>query len=257
MSFKLKNKVALVTGSSKGLGKAIALKLAEAGAKVAINYCNNIEKAELAFSELKAISAEGMLVRADVSKKEEVDSLVKEVEATLGQIDIVVCNATPAQPQKSIEEYSWQDYMNMIDFFIKSPYLLSQAILPSMKARKYGRFINICSEVYGSSVPNFSAYVAAKGGQLGWTRSMASELAPWNITVNAVSPGWIPVERHEMDPQDAKDAYLKTVPLGHWGKPEDVANAVLYFASDEAGFVTGDNINVCGYNNKGVYLHLV
>jgi 3-oxoacyl-[acyl-carrier protein] reductase len=134
----------------------------------------------------------------------------------------------------------------MIDFFIKSPYLLARRALPAMKKNKWGRIINITSEVYHTSVAPFSAYVAAKGGQIGWSRSMASELAPYGITVNMVSPGWIPVERHEKDSQEDKDQYLATIPMGRWGIPKDVADAVLYYASEESAFVSGQTLCVNG-----------
>lgn len=124
--------------------------------------------------------------------------------------------------------------------------MLAQAVLPGMKKRKGGRIINITSEVFHCSVPEFSAYVAAKGGQIGWSRSMANELAPFGITVNTVAPGWIPTERHENDPEDAKNEYLKTIPIGRWGTPEDVGNAVVYYSSDEASFVTGQTLCVNG-----------
>jgi len=246
MSFSLKGHVALVTGSSKGLGKQIAMTLGKAGAKVCFNYANNSEKAEATFREFRAAGGEGVLVRADVTDPEQIENLVEEVEANLGEIDILVVNATPDQPQKPIEEYDWAFYQSMLDFFIKSPFLLTKAVLKGMKKRKWGRIINIGSEVYQTSVPNFSAYVAAKGGQVGWTRSMATELAPFGITVNIISPGWIPVERHENDPQDIKDAYLAGIPAGRWGVPKDVADAVLYFASEEASFVSGQTICVNG-----------
>ena len=129
---------------------------------------------------------------------------------------------------------------------MKSPYLVTRAVLPGMKARKHGRIINIGSEVFDRGVPNFSPYVAAKGAQRGWTRSMSQELAPFGITVNMVSPGWIPVERHENDPQDMKDGYRALIPMDRWGKPEDIAGAAVYFASDEAGFVTGQTLVVNG-----------
>jgi 3-oxoacyl-[acyl-carrier protein] reductase len=115
-----------------------------------------------------------------------------------------------------------------------------------MKAKKWGRIVNITSEVYHTSVAPFSGYVAAKGGQIGWSRSMATELAPFGITVNMVSPGWIPVERHEKDAQEDKDAYLATIPMERWGVPKDVADAVLYYASEEAAFVTGQTLCVNG-----------
>lgn len=246
MSFKLNNHVALVTGSSKGLGKQIAIELGKAGAKVCLNYANNVKKANETFNEFLAEGCEGMLVRADATDPIQVKQMVVEVEEKFGPIDILVINATPDQPQKPIEEYDWQFYQQMLDFFIKSPFLLTKAVIKGMKNKKWGRIINIGSEVYQTAVPNFSAYVAAKGGQIGWTRSMSKELAPFGITVNIVNPGWIPVERHENDPQTIKDQYLAGIPAGRWGTPGDVAGAVVYFASDESSFVSGQTICVNG-----------
>ena len=246
MSFSLSKKVALVTGSSRGLGYGVAKSLGNAGAKVVINYLNDRDSAEKALESLKADGTHAMLVRADVSDPEQIASLVEAVEEKFGSLDILVPNATPDQPQKPIEEYDAEFYRQMYDFFVMSPFHLAQAVLPGMKKRGHGRIINITSEVFHSSVPEFSAYVAAKGGQIGWSRSMANELAPYGITVNTVAPGWIPTERHEDDPQEDKDAYLQTIPLGRWGTPEDVGNAVSYFSSDEASFVTGQTICVNG-----------
>ena len=167
----------------------------------------------------------------------------------MGEVDIIVINATPAQPQLPIEQYDWAFHQQMIDFFLKSPFLLTRQFLPKMKERRWGRIINIGSEVFQKSVPNFSAYVAAKGAQYGWTRSMAVELAPWGITANVIAPGWIPNERHESDPQEAKDAYLASVPMGRWGTPDDVGQAVAFYASEEAGYVSGQTICVNGGNS--------
>lgn len=186
------------------------------------------------------------MFRADVSNPKDVERLYSEIEATLGPIDILVCNATPDQPQKPIEEYDWDFYQQMIDFFLKSPFLLTRACLPHMKKQRWGRIINITSEVFHLGVAPFTAYVAAKGAQTGFSRSLARELAPYGITVNMVAPGWIPVERHEKDPQSMKDAYLATIPARRWGTPEDVVGAVLYFASNEASFVTGQTTSVNG-----------
>ena len=246
MSFSLAGHVALVTGSSTGLGKVTARNLAAAGAKVAVNFANNRARAEESFAEFQQSGGEGMLVQADITSEADVDRMFNEIEANLGPVDIVVPNATPDQPLLPIEEYDWEFYQSMIDFFIKSPYLLARRALPHMKAKKWGRIVNITSEVYHTSVAPFSGYVAAKGGQIGWSRSMATELAPFGITVNMVSPGWIPVERHDTDAQEHKDAYLATMPLERWGVPKDVADAVLYYASEEAAFVTGQTLCVNG-----------
>ena len=221
--FSLEGHVALVTGSSTGLGKATALALGKAGAKVAVNYFNNDQRANATLAELEEAGVECILVKANVIDEADVDRMFTEIEAKLGPVDILVVNATPDQPLKPIEEYDWEFYQQMLDFFIKSPYLLTRRALTSMKAKGWGRIVNITSEVFHRSVSPFSAYVAAKGGQIGWSRSMATELAPFGITVNTVAPGWIPTERHETDPQEMKDGYLAIVPMGRWGLPEDVA----------------------------------
>ncbi|MDE0890079.1 MAG: SDR family oxidoreductase [Phycisphaerales bacterium] len=244
--FSLAGRTALVTGSTTGLGKAIAMSLGAAGARVAINYANNQARAETAFAEFTAAGHEGCLVRGSVIEEADVDRIVGEVERKLGGIDILVVNATPDQPHLPIEEYDWAFYQSMLDFFIKSPFLLSRAVLPHMKSLGRGRIINIGSEVVALGVGNFSAYVAAKGGQNGWNRSMATELAPFNITVNMVSPGWIPVDRHETDPQEEKDAYRAGIPMGRWGVPADVGGAVAFLAGDAAGFMTGQHLHVNG-----------
>ena len=242
--FGLEGRVAFVTGSSTGLGKAMALSLGESGAKVALNYHNNKERAEATFEEFRSQGYQGILLRGNVVDEAEVNRMVREIEAQLGGVDIVVANATPDQPQKPIELYDWDFYQEMIDFFIKSPFLLVRATVPQMKKRRWGRIINVGSEVLQLGVPNFTAYVAAKGGQNGFTRSLATELAQWNITVNMVSPGWIPVERHENDPQEIKDEYLARLPAKRWGTPKEVGDTVAFLATDEASYISGQNISV-------------
>ncbi len=246
MPFSLANRVAIVTGSTTGLGKAIALTLGKAGARVAVNYFHNQARADKTFAEFRQARIESVLVRCDVTTPEGVELLYKETESTLGKPDILVVNATCEQPFKPIEEYDWEFHQAMVDFFIKSPFLLTQRGLAHMKQKKWGRIISIASEVYHRSVSLFSAYVAAKGGQIGWSRSMSRELAPFGITVNVVAPGWIPVERHENVPQEERDGYFKLIPAGRWGVPQDVAWACLYFASEEASFITGQTLCVNG-----------
>ncbi|MBI2424292.1 MAG: 3-oxoacyl-ACP reductase FabG [Candidatus Hydrogenedentes bacterium] len=244
--FSLEGRVALVTGSSKGLGKAMAMSLGEAGAKVALNYCHGKEKAEETFAEFQSKGYQGILVRGNAIDEAEVNAMVHQIAEALGPVDILIPNATPDQPQKPIEHYDWAFYQSMLDFFIKSPFLLARACLPHMKQQRWGRIINIGSEVFQEGVPNFTAYVAAKGGQNGFTRSLAKELARWEITVNMVSPGWIPVERHENDPQSLKDGYLADLPSQRWGVPKEVADTVTFLATNEASYVSGQNICVNG-----------
>ena len=244
--FKLNGRVALITGASKGLGKAMAFGLGRAGAKVAIHYANSREHADRTFREFRDAGLHGMLVRADVTDEAEVARMCSEIEAELGPVDIAVYNATGPQPLKPIEEYDWAFYQEMYDFFVKSPFLITRRVLPHMKKQRWGRIINITSEVFRRGTHPFSAYVAAKGAQTGWTRAMAGELAPWGITVNAVAPGWIPGERHANDPEEMKEGYRKLIPMGHFGIPSDIAGAVTFLASDAARFVTAADIPVNG-----------
>lgn len=244
--FSLDGKVALVTGSTTGLGRSMAFALGRAGAQVALNFNNNAERAEKTLADFKAEGLQGALFKANVIDETEVNNMAGQIASDLGPVDIVVLNATPDQPHHRIEDYSWDFYQSMLDFFIKSPYLISRAVLPNMKKNKWGRIINIGSEVVHLGVPEFSAYVAAKGGQNGWTRSMARELAPFGINVNMISPGWIPVERHDKEPQQWKDAYLPTVPAGRWGVPADLDGVVVFLAGNASSFVVGQNIHVNG-----------
>lgn len=246
MTSPLQGRTALVTGSTRGLGKQIALELARRGARVAMNYYGNVEVAEKAFAELQALGSEHCLVRADVTDEAGVADLMGEITERIGPVDILVPNATCDQPLLPIEEYDWAFGQRMVDFFIKSPFLLTKACLPHMKEQRWGRIVHITSEVFDGAWPEFCPYVAAKGGQIGLAKSNAAELASHGITVNMVAPGWIPVERHDDAPQEAKDAYLALAPMGRFGKPEDVAAAVAYLASDDAKFVTGVSISVNG-----------
>src|ERR1041385_2625847 len=248
MSANLSNRVALVTGASRGLGAGIAKRLAQCWAKVGVNTFGSPEKAEQLVGEIRRVGGTAMVIRADVRDEGEVARMVGEVQKGLGLIDILVINATGPQPFVKIEDLTWRTCLDQLEFFVKSPVLLVKNVVRQMKERRYGRIINIGSEVFERGVAEFSNYVAAKGAQLGLTRSWAMELAPWGITVNLVAPGWIPTERHAHDPQSMKDSYAAAVPMKHMGVADDVAEAVAFLASDGAKFITGQKIAVNGGN---------
>lgn len=247
-AFRLDGHVALVTGSTRGLGKQIAMGLAHAGARVAMNFANDRALAEAAFAELQRVSPDSCLVQADVTDPACVERMCREVAEQLGPIDILVVNATCSQPELPFEEYDWDFFQSMLDFFVKSPVLLMKSCLPHMKEQRWGRIIHITSEVLALASAPFSAYVAAKGGQTGLALSTARELAGSGITVNMVAPGWIPVERHAHYSTESLDNYKSGVPAGRLGTPSDVAPTVVYLASEEAGFVTGQTLSVNGGN---------
>lgn len=242
----LVGKIALITGSTTGLGLAIAKELGYRGAKVALNYANSTQRAEAAYEDFCKSGGVGGLFKADVTEEDSIRSLIDAIKSQLGAVDILVPNATPDQPEKAIEKYAWSDYQEMIRFFMKSPFLLTQAVVSDMKQKKWGRIVNIGSEVVENGVPHFSAYVAAKGGQKAWTHSMSQELASFGITLNVVSPGWIPTVRHSDICKEDLDAYLRQIPVGRWGTPEDVAVAVADFCSPRASFLTGQTLCVNG-----------
>ncbi len=235
----------LITGATRGLGLVMAKAFAQEGYQVAINYANNNEAANSALKQVENVGT-AAIFKADVLTETGVTQLFNEVTETFGAPDTLVFNATPTQYQKSIEEQKTEDFVSMTAAFMMSPHYLTRAALPSMKKNKFGRIINITSEVFHEGTPNFSAYVSAKGAQIGYMRSSATELAPHGITVNGVAPGWIPVERHENDPQESKEQYLATIPVGRWGTPEDIAHAVLFWANEKSGFITGQSLVVNG-----------
>jgi 3-oxoacyl-[acyl-carrier protein] reductase len=246
----LSGKVALVTGASRGLGKVIAVELARRGAKVAVNYFGSADLAAQTVNEIRAAGGAAEAFKADVRDDADVAKTVADVQSKFaGPIDVLVLNATGPQPFKSIEELTWRDCLDQLEFFVKSPVLFVKAVVGQMKARRYGRIINIGSEVLEKGVPRFSNYVAAKGAQLGLTRSWAMELAEFGITVNLIAPGWIPTERHSTDPQEMKDAYAAAVPMKRMGVPQDIAAAVAFLASDAANFITGQKLSVNGGNS--------
>ena len=241
----MKDRIVLITGATRGLGFAIAENFTQGGARVALNYAHDDVIAKNAKERL---SAQGNveLFKADALSEDGVESLVTSVRDKWGEIDTVVLNATPIQYEKTIDAYTEADFESMFQAFVMSPHYLTRAVVPEMKIRKFGRIIHVTSEVFHCGSSPFSAYVAAKGGQIGYMRSTAMELAPHGITVNSVAPGWIPVERHTSVSESVKNSYLENVPVGRWGSPKEVAEAVRFFAEKHSGFLTGQTLSVNG-----------
>jgi 3-oxoacyl-[acyl-carrier protein] reductase len=239
-------RVALVTGSSRGLGQVIARRLARDGLAVAVNGLHGDGQAAEVARAIRDDGGTAEAFTADVTDEQQVARLVTAVAASLGPVDVLVLNATGPQPEAPLDDVGWQDHVAQLEFFVKSPVLVGRAVLPGMRARRSGRIIQIDSEVADRPPPGRSAYATAKNAQIGLARSWARELAPAGITVNTVAPGFIPVERHADVAPETRNAYLASVPAGRMGTPADIACAVSFFASEEAGFVTGQRIVVDG-----------
>jgi 3-oxoacyl-[acyl-carrier protein] reductase len=238
--------VALVTGASRGLGRVIAQSLGAAGWPVAVNYRSDATGASAVVEAVRSGGGTAEAFGADVTDETGVAELVAAVTDRLGPVRVLVANATGPQPERLIEELTWQDHLDQLTFFVKSPTLLVQAVLPGMRAAGGGRVIQIGTDMFDRGLPGWSAYAAAKGAQIGLTRVWARELGPSNITVNLVAPGWIPVERHADTTEESLRSYAAEVPLRRIGTPEDVAAAVCYLASPAAAYVTGQRITVNG-----------
>lgn len=241
----LDGKIALVTGASRGIGRAIALKLAEAGATIAINYAGNIKAAEEVERMILDNGGKAMLIQADVSDLDAVDHMIQTVMNAYGKIDILVNNAgiTRDNLLMRMKENDWDDVINTN---LKGVYYCTKLASKIMMKQRSGRIINMTSVVGLTGNAGQANYAAAKAGVVGFSKSMAKELASRGITVNLVAPGFIDTDMTAILPEKVKEELTKSIPLAKLGKPEDVASAVLFLASDEASYITGQTLNVDG-----------
>jgi|SRR5579862_1114208 len=244
--FDLSGRVAVVTGGNGGIGRAIALGLAEAGAAVAI-FGRNDEKNRGVLSELKAIGVPSMAVKVDVTHRAGLEPALEKVERELGGVSILVNNAGNASLSGGVLQEKPEDWDNVIETHLNATFLLSKLAAGSMVRRRFGKIINIASmySFFGSGL--IPSYSAAKGAMIQLTKSMAIELAPHNIQVNAIAPGWFetdltaPVRSMPMN-----DEILARTPAGRWGQPEELAGTAVYLASRASDFVTGTTVCVDG-----------
>ena len=246
---KLKNKTAIVTGARRGMGRTHALVLAKAGAKVMVSDISE-EDCQKVVDEIKKEGGEAQAFKCDVSKKEEVEKMIKETVEKFGRVDILVNNAGICQ-FKPFLELSEEEWDRTLDINLKGYFLCAQAAAKEMAKQKSGVIINVASVAMGQQgigFPNIAHYCASKGGIIGMTEALAVELAAYNIRVNAVSPGMIETPMIDPMKQDVKviEGILARVPMHRTGRPEEVSNLVLFLASDESSYMTGSTVVVDG-----------
>lgn len=241
----LENKVAVVTGASRGIGRAIALELAAQGAKVVVNYSGSEAKADEVVAAIQRAGGEAIAVQANVADADSVQALMKAALDTFGSLDILVNNAGITRDNLLIrmKEDEWDDVLNTN---LKGVFLCTKAVARQMMKQRAGRIINISSIVGVAGNAGQANYVAAKAGVIGLTKTTAQELASRNILVNAIAPGFITTEMTDALPAEMKEAMLKQIPLARLGQPEDIAKAVAFFASDAANYITGQTLQIDG-----------
>ena len=236
---------ALVTGASRGIGRAVALAFAAEGASVALNFAGNVAAAEAVRAEIESAGGKAILVPADVSDENAVEDMVKTVTEAFGSIDILVNNAgiTRDGLLLRMKEEDWDAVLNTN---LKGVFLCTKAVSKFMMKKRYGRIVNMASVVGVTGNASQANYAAAKAGVIGFTKAMAKELARRGITVNAIAPGFIRSDMTDVLPDKVKEAMLAEIPLGRAGEPADVAKASLFLASDQAAYITGQVLKVDG-----------
>ncbi|GLI09911.1 3-oxoacyl-ACP reductase [Paenibacillus tyrfis] len=250
MKIDLTGKVALVTGSNAGIGRAIAIALAANGAKVGVNCLRNVAQGEETVAAIRAAGGEAVLVQADVTDAAEIDRLVSEVERAFGgTVDILVNNAGHLVKRQPNVDMTEQLYQQIMDVNLKSTVFMCKRVLPGMKAKGAGRIINMSSvAAHNGGGPGSSIYAASKAAVSAYSKGLAKEAAPSGITVNLVSPGFIgsTMFHATFTTDEARKATINGIPLQREGTPDDVAGAVLYLASDLASYLTGETIEING-----------
>lgn len=249
MAAELAGKVALVTGGSRGIGRAISLALAEQGADVAVNYASNATAAEEVVKQITSMGRRAKAYKCNVGVQAEIHTLVEQVQKDLGPVQVLVNNAGITR-DRSFSKMTPEQWKEVIDTNLTGQALVTQAVLPGMSNTNWGRIIFISSVV--GQMGNFGQanYAAAKAGLIAFAKSLAREVARKNITVNCVAPGYIETDMTAVVPAEALEVVKKNTPVGRLGKPEEIAHAVQFLASPKAAYVTGETVSV----NGGMYM---
>ena len=242
---ELTGRNALVTGGSRGIGRAVCLELARQGANVAINYAGSAQAAEEVAQACRELGVEAFAIQANVADAAAVDAMVKEVITRFGRIDILVNNAGITKDKLALQMKE-EEFDAVLDTNLKGAFLCMKAVYRPMMKQRYGRVVNLTSVVGLRGNPGQANYAASKAGLIGMSKSIAKELASRGVTVNLVAPGFIDTDMTAALPEAARTALLSTIPMARLGQPEDVAKAVAFFASESAGYVTGQVLCVDG-----------
>lgn len=242
----LKDKVAIVTGSSRGIGAETAKLLALMGAKVVVNYHASRERAEQVLDEIRAKGGEGITVEADVTDQERVEAMVRQAQEHIGPVDILVNNAAISFPMVPFTEFRWEDFERKLVQELKACFFPTQAVVPGMIRRGRGCIVNVSSGLSRQPGMGFIAHASAKSALDAFSKSLALELGPSGIRVNVVAPGLTLTDATAFMPEATKEAIAHHTPLRRLGQPEDVAGAVLFFCADWSRFVTGTYLPVSG-----------
>lgn len=248
----MKDRVVLVTGASRGIGKAIAKRFGGKQAMVVVNYLKSEDLAVQVVKEIENEGGKALALQADVTQAFEVNRMVQDILDNLGAIDVVVNNALQhytfnPKTRKTAWELEWEDYQGQIDGSLKGTFNLCKAVMPQMKRQGYGRIINMVTNLIDFPVVPYHDYTTAKAAVLGYSRNLAKELGPFGITVNCVAPGLTyPTDSSRETQEDVRETLIRLTPMGRLALPEDIAGAVTFLASEEAGFITGQCLRVDG-----------
>lgn len=241
----LVGKTVLITGGSRGIGRSVALSFAGEGANVIINYAKDDERAMNVIKEIEEYGVKALAFKANISEVEEVNKMIDEIKRKFDGIDILINNAGITRDGLFIgmKEKDWDEVININ---LKGAFLCTKAVIRGMIKQKYGKIVNISSVVGVIGNPGQANYSASKAGIIGFTKSIAKEVASRNITVNAIAPGFIETDMTKKLPESIKESMIETVPMKKYGRPEDVANLAIFLSSDKAGYITGQVIHVDG-----------